>query len=110
MASKAPELSVNSREHFQAIIPGTSQRVAIGGVSTQSSAFGSLTSIIRVLPTQDCHIKLGSNPTAVANGTSIFLVAAGEYYFGVTGGHKLAVIQDSAGGFIYITEGSEKDA
>lgn len=92
--------------NFPYIYQGTSQKVASGAASVQSTAFSTRTSIIRFVATQDCHIKLGANPTAVADGTCLFVPKNWVEYIGCGPGDKLAVIQDSTGGFIFITEGA----
>lgn len=85
-----------------AIFPGVSQSLAVGAVSTQSSAFGSSTGLIRVCPTVDCYIEINSNPTATTS--SLYLPAGAVEYFGCNPEDKLAVLQVSAGGYINIVE------
>lgn len=92
--------------YFETIIPGTSQLKAFSSSSVQSTALGTQTSIVRVIASTSCHIKLAANPTAVADGTCIFLYAGVPEYFGCTGGDKIAVIRDAADGNLYITEGA----
>lgn len=105
-----PQLSTkalaNQQGHFEAIIPGTSQKVAFTGVSAQSAALGTYTSLVRLFATQDCFIKIAANPTALADGTSMFIAGGIYEYIGVFGGQKIAVIQSTAGGNLYITEAS----
>jgi hypothetical protein len=90
---------------YPVIYPGTSQDLAVGAASAQSSAVGASTSVIRVIAkTNDARIRIGANPTAVAADT---LVKTGvAEYFAVKGGDKVAAIQDSAGGTLNITEGA----
>ena len=57
----------------------------------QSAAFQSDTTIIRLLSDVNCHILVGSNPTADLN--DMYLRAGVEYDFYVTGGTKLSVVQ-----------------
>ena len=83
------------------ITPATSQKVAIGSGSAQSAAIAA--TVVRVVGTADCHLAFGANPTAVADGTCVFLPANVPEYFQVTSGNKLAVIQDSVAGNLYIT-------
>jgi hypothetical protein len=108
MASKGVQLiggvGVGS-ESFQAIYPGTSQSVAIGAASVQSTAFNQGTSIIRLHPTVDCFVSVGANPTAVAN-TTVFLLGGATEYLGVNPGDKVAVIQSASSGTLYVTEGA----
>ena len=90
---------------FQAIIPGTSQKLSYTGTSAQSSAVATATTLVRVVATTACFIKIGTNPTAVAD-TSMYLPAGIPEYFGIEGGQKIAAIQLSSGGDLYITEGA----
>lgn len=91
---------------FENIIPGVSQVVAIGATSTRSTAFQPTTTIIRMVANQDCFVALGAAPTALADGTCMVVQGGAETYIGVTPGQKLAVIQSTAGGSLYITEGA----
>lgn len=81
--------------HAQSVLapPEAEQKVAIGGSSTPSSAFGSTTRMIRVHTDAICSIAIGANPTATA---SLMRLAAGQTeYFGVNAGDKIAVITNS---------------
>lgn len=89
---------------FQAITPGTTQTRTSTSSSAQSSAIGAGTTIVRLVCTEDCHVAFGSNPTATTS--SMYLPANTPEYFGVTGGHKVAVIRTSADGVLHITEGA----
>jgi hypothetical protein len=91
---------------FEAIYIGTSQKKAFTAASAQSTALGSKTSVVRLYATQDCHIKTGTNPTAVADGTCLFLPADTIAHIGVNAADKIAVIRDSADGNLFITEGA----
>ena len=71
--------------------PLAEQVVAIGASSAASSAFNASTRFVCLTPKADCHIQIGATPTAT---TSLLPLTAGQaYYFGVTPGHKVAVIQ-----------------
>ncbi len=65
--------------------------VAIGASSAASSAFTASTTMVGLHPKADCHVAFGSNPTATTNNTP--LVSGQTYYFSVTPGDKVAVIQ-----------------
>lgn len=67
--------------------------VAIGGVSAQSAVFPDGTRLIRVHTDAICSIKIGANPTATADDKR--MAANATEYFGVTPGHKLAVITNT---------------
>ena len=81
-----------------------SQVVTISGTSAQSAATDGATRAVRLHATTDMFVVFGSNPTAVADGTHMFLPAGQTETFRVEGGAKIAGIQDSAGGSLYITE------
>ena len=83
--------------------PNTSQMVAIGAASVQSAAVAATTEIVRLVATVDCFVAFGTNPTAVAN-TSMRLVAGLPELFRINSSAKVAVIQASGGGSLYITE------
>ena len=82
---------------------GADQAVAYT-TSTQSSALGGTNQsfIVRLIATTDCHILIGKNPTATTTNT--FLASKQYEYFAVTPGEKIAVVQDSSGGTLYISE------
>lgn len=88
------------------IYNGVGQKLAFTGTTAQSAALSSRTSVVRISSTQDCHIKTGANPTAVADGTCRFLPKGVIEYMGVQPGDKIAAIQDSAGGNLFILEGA----
>lgn len=89
---------------FQAIVPGVSQTVAYTGSSSQSTAFGAPTSLVRIFSTTDCFIAFGGSPTASA--ASIWVPGGIIQFFGVNHGEKLAVIESTATGNLYILEGA----
>jgi hypothetical protein len=70
--------------------------------STQSTAFGLNTRIIRVVATTDCHVAIGSNPTATTSST--FLPIFTIEYFKVAAGDKIAAIKNASAGKLYVTE------
>lgn len=71
----------------------TGQTVAIGGSSTQSSAFNTRTRFIRVHTDAICSFVISTSPTAAA--TDARMAASTTEYFGVTPGDKLAVITNT---------------
>lgn len=78
------------------IAPGeaiASQTVAIGGSSTQSSAFNAQTRYVRLHTDAICSIAFGASPTAT---TSTARMAANTTeYFSVTPATKVAVITNT---------------
>lgn len=73
--------------------PIAEQTVAIGGASTASTAFSSITGVIRLSTDTACSIAVGRSPTAT---TSNMRLAAGQTeYFAVAAGQQIAVIANS---------------
>lgn len=95
----------NNGNLVQALVPGTTQTVAIGAASTQSTAVGASTKFVRLVGTVDCHVQLGADPTA-SQTTSLYLPAGVVEYLPITGGWKVATIQRSGGstGSLFVTE------
>ena len=92
---------------FQVISPGVSQVVAIGAASVQANGFSDGVTVIRLFANVDCWLAFGSNPTAAAEAAGSMLLPAGVVeYFERKEGEKIAVIQSSSTGKLYITEGS----
>lgn len=82
-----------------------SDYIAVGAASAQSVAFGANTFEIRVVSTTACHINIAENPTAAAtDDNGMYLPANVVEYFHVSPGQKLAVIQDTAGGSICVSQ------
>lgn len=84
--------------------PGLSQALAISSTSAQSAVINA-TSVV-VTPTIDCFVRQGSNPTAVADGTDMFLLGSSAYRLALPRGNKLAFKTTSASGTVYITPGA----
>lgn len=72
--------------------------------SVQSTAVSTNVDVIRVVSTTDCHIQIGTNPTATTSST--FLPAGVVEYIGIKGGDKVAAIKRSGGtaGQLFVTE------
>lgn len=105
MSGKAPALSAaNSGSSFQAIYIGATQKVTVGSGSTQSAALAVSTTIVELYADTDCFIAVGPSPTATTS--TKFIPASTVLYYSVQPGSKIAVIQSSAGGNLYITEGA----
>lgn len=81
---------------------GPAQVVAYTSASVASAAFNASTSSVILVATTDCHIAYGAAPTAAA--TTMFLPAKTVLRASVRPGLKIAVIQDAAGGSLYIQE------
>lgn len=85
---------------------GVSQNVTVAASSAATAnAFGANTSEIRVVSTTNCWAKIGDGtPTAAAAANNFYLPAGVVEYFHVTPGQRIAVIQDSAGGTLNVSE------
>lgn len=88
---------------FPAIFIGTSHAVTTSGSSQVVSLLPS-TSLVRLFATKDCFIDIQKTP--VATSSRMFLPGGIVEYFGVQPGQNLAVLQVSASGVLYVTEGS----
>lgn len=80
-----------------------SSTVTIGASSTQSSTFDAAVKAIMISATADCHIVIGLNAAATAAATLI-RAAYPPLIFATAPGELIAVIQDSTGGTLYVTE------
>lgn len=69
------------------MLPDTTQAVTYT-TSTQSTAFGTATNLIRVIADADVYLAFGASPTATA--TAIRLPANAVEYFAVHPGQKVA--------------------
>ena len=87
---------------IQALAPGTCQAITTSGSSAASSAFASSTRVVRLVATQDVNFIFGASPTATTSHN--FLPSGQVEYMKVTGGEKIAAIQNSAAGTLYVTE------
>lgn len=83
--------SVNMHEAPMPALPSVAdQAVTISGTSAQSSALNSKTKYVLLCTDTACHIRAGSNPTAV---TTDFLLPANVIVpYTVQGGDKIAAI------------------
>ena len=70
------------------------QKLAIGNTSVQSLTISS--EIVCLEATADCHITVGTNPTATTSGANKYIFAGSTQYVRITNGHRIAVI--AAGG------------
>jgi|SRR6185312_7586787 len=84
-------------------VAGSGQKVAFTGVSAQSAAVGAQTHAVLLAATSDCHVEFGSNPTATA--TSCFIKGGtAPIPLAIGPSNKIAVVQDTAAGNLFITE------
>lgn len=71
----------------------SNQTVAIGGSSTQSSAFGNNTRLVRLHTDAICSVTFGASPTATSAKSR--MAANQTEYFEVYPANKVAVITNS---------------
>jgi hypothetical protein len=80
------------------------QTVAVGAASAAvTNAFAAHTTILRVVSTTACHIRIGAG-TPTATTSDAYLPANLPEYFEVAPGERIAVIQNAAGGTLHATE------
>lgn len=82
--------------------PTTTQTVTVGVASAATTNAVSNTKYVRIVSTTDCHIAFDTTPTATT--ADIFLPADKPEIFQITPGHKVAAIQNAAGGTMFVTE------
>lgn len=75
-------------------------RLAYTGTSAQSAAITGTEVLLHNCGTARCYVAAASNPTATVN--DIPLEAGEKFHLRITSGHKIAAIQDSAGGNLNI--------
>ena len=75
-------------------------RVAYAGTSAQSAAITATEVLLHNCGTARCYVKAASNPTATVN--DIPIEAGEKFHLRITSGHKIAALQDSAGGNLNI--------
>jgi len=69
-----------------------------------ATVVGSQTRAVLISATSDCHVRIGpATETALATDTLI-RSAYPPLVFGCSAGDTVAVIQDAAGGTLYVTE------
>lgn len=78
---------------------GTVERVTVGSTSAQSAAKTATEVLLHA--SVKCYVLVGANPTA-APATSIPLEAGEKFHMRITSGQKIAVIRDTADGFLHI--------
>lgn len=83
---------------------GNNQTVAYTSSAATSTAIKSSSevTIVRLVSTTDCHIAVGSSPTATTSDT--LLPANTVEYFGVREDDKVSAIRSTADGTLHVTE------
>jgi len=75
------------------------ERVAVSTSSAQSGA--QTATEVLLIATQRCFVIAGSSPTA-AVASAIPMEAGEKFHMRITSGHKIAVIGESGGGYLYV--------
>jgi hypothetical protein len=81
---------------------GTALKVAVGAAHAESAAIGTVTALL--CSTTDCHVVVGSAPVATTSDT--FLPAKTPLRISCNATDLVSVIQDTAGGQLYVTPGA----
>ena len=84
-------------------VEGNDQKVAVGATSAQSAAVGPQTYAVLLSCSTNCHILFGTNPVATTSNW-LFKATDPGLILGINPGEKIAVIEDSAVGSLYIME------
>lgn len=84
-------------------VAGSGQTVTVGASSTQSSALGNQIKYVQITPAVDMYVEFGVNPTATTS--SMFISGDGlARIYKISPGEKIAALQATAGGTLYIHE------
>lgn len=76
------------------------QKVTTSGTSAQSAAVAC--NEVMLTATADMYVTAAANPTAAASAGSIFLAGGTVIHLQITPGWKVAAIQSTAAGALYI--------
>lgn len=91
----------------QILAGGTSIKLAVSTTSVQSPAFTGLSGLpdnYSIIPDVNCFVRMGTNPTAVSDGTDQLLFAGTHYRITpCPAGSKFAFITSSGTGNVYLT-------
>ena len=88
----------------EVFMPSTNQTIAVGAASVAvTNAFGAYTTVVRLISTTACHIRLGGG-TPTATTADPYLPANVDWFIEVAPGQRVAAIQNTAGGTLHVTE------
>ena len=83
---------------------GATQTITSSGTSAATSnGVGAQVSDVLITATQNVYLTFGLAPTATAS-TGLFLLKDWPTYFSIHGGEKVAALQVSSGGTVYVSE------
>lgn len=78
------------RREQAAPMPPIAEQAVTFSTSTASSAFNTQTRLVRILADANCHVEVGSAPTATTS--NMYLPAGVPEYFTVQPGDKIAAV------------------
>jgi len=87
-----------------AYYPGTTQNGTTTSTSAVTSAFSTLTSIVRVAVQSDTYVQPVTTTATTATVNSMIIPGGGVEFFAVSGNTYLAYLQVSSSGWISVTE------
>ena len=82
---------------------GVTQALTSSGSSAASSAVGDQTYAVAITATENVYVTLGGAPTATATN-GMYLEQDWPHYLSIHPGEKVAVLQVSTGGTVYVSE------
>ncbi len=89
----------------QVMAPGTSSTLTIAATQNRTSgAVGSGTAVVRLVATSDCFVAFGGSTVAATSSDMFLPSGVVEEFQVVPNATYISVIQDAAGGTLYITE------
>lgn len=93
------------RQEKTAFRPIRNQVKAYTGTAGElAAAIGAGVKTVRLMATTLCHVKFGNTGMSAATTSDMPLPPNLPEYFNIEGGEQISVIQNAAGGNLYITE------
>lgn len=94
---------MNNERTYASPMPGQSVKVAYTGTAGVTAALPPETTLIRLLATTDCFVRISvAGDSAVADVDMYLPASSAEYVEGFRNA-KVSAVQVSAGGIIYVT-------
>lgn len=111
MSDRAVETSGSpnrGENQWQAIVPTAPQKVTYTGTAGQSAVLSPLCSIVRLTASSDCFVFISTGNPVATSSNGHFMPSGAIEYFGVVpaANNKISVVQSSASGTLYISEGA----
>lgn len=100
--AKRPRMPIDGNGiAIQMLYPSVTVPITIGAATNRNGS-PIVGEVVRLVATSDCHIKFGG-ATVVATANDMFIPKGVPESFSLKGNQYIAVIQDSAGGNLFIT-------